>query len=138
MGKDLFDGCVLVDNKEFDENIMGIEEKLSHTLYYISILEEKCNELSNELSYEKDLERKVRIYEENFKSIQSILKIKSYELKELKKELKNYEKESEANKKKIDKLNITIKRMDDTNNYLRNQLKNKSGENFFRKVKKLF
>lgn len=127
-----------MDNKKFDENIISIEEKLSHTLYYISILEEKCNELSNDLSGEKDLERKVRIYEENFKTIQNILKVKSYEVKELKKELKNYEDESKANKKKINNLNITIRRMDDVNKYLRNQLKEKSSANFFKKVKYYF
>ncbi len=102
-----------------DKDLISNEEKLVQTLEYVSILEKKCDELNNQLDKEKDLERKIFIYETIIDSFQDILKHKSLEINVLKKELDSYKQKYLANKKEINYLNIRLNGNEDKYDYLR-------------------
>lgn len=112
---------VIFLKKDFrdDKDLISNEEKLVQTLEYVSILEKKCDELNNQLDKEKDLERKIFIYETIIDSFQDILKHKSLEINVLKKELDSYKQKYLANKKEINYLNIRLNGNEDKYDYLR-------------------
>ncbi|WP_296848038.1 hypothetical protein [uncultured Methanobrevibacter sp.] len=102
-----------------DKDLISNEEKLVQTMEYVSILEKKCDELNKHLGNERDLERKIFIYENIIDSFQNILKNKSLEINVLKKEVDSYKQKYLANKNEINHLNIRLNGNEDKYKYLR-------------------